>query len=76
MNKLRAADAVMEVADEAALAQTVSVLLYSPEQATPMGRRAQQVVVKEKGATLRHAEVIVGLLNRRNRAMREGMVMA
>jgi hypothetical protein len=41
-----------------------------------MGKRAQQVVVKEKGATLRHAEVIVGLLNRRNRALREGLVMA
>jgi 3-deoxy-D-manno-octulosonic-acid transferase len=76
MTKLRAADAVMEVADEQSLAQTVSVLLYSPEQATPMGKRAQQVVIKEKGATLRHAEVIVGLLNRRNRAMRESMVVA
>jgi 3-deoxy-D-manno-octulosonic-acid transferase len=76
MNKLRAADAVLEVADEEGLAQTVSVLLYSPEQAVPMGRRAQQVVVKEKGATLRHAEVIVGLLNRRNRTMRESMVVA
>jgi 3-deoxy-D-manno-octulosonic-acid transferase len=76
MTKLRAADAVMEVTDEASLAQTVSVLLYSPEQALPMGKRAQQVIVKEKGATLRHAEVIIGLLNRRNRAMREGMVMA
>jgi 3-deoxy-D-manno-octulosonic-acid transferase len=76
MNKLRSADAVMEVTDEASLAQTVSVLLYSPEQALPMGKRAQQVIVKEKGATLRHAEVIIGLLNRRNRAMREGMVMA
>jgi hypothetical protein len=41
-----------------------------------MGKRGQQVVVREKGATLRHAEVIVGLLNRRNRTMREGMVMA
>ena len=76
MTKLRAADAVMEVADEASLAQTISVLLFSPEQAIPMGKRGQQVVVKEKGATLRHAEVIVGLLNRRNRVMRESMVVA
>ena len=40
-----------------------------------MGKRAQAVVVKEKGATLRHAEVIVGLINRRTRAMREAMVV-
>jgi 3-deoxy-D-manno-octulosonic-acid transferase len=68
MNKFRAADAIMEVGDEATLAQTVSVLLYSHDQAGPMARRAQEVVQKEKGATLRHAEVIVGLLA--NRAAR------
>jgi 3-deoxy-D-manno-octulosonic-acid transferase len=67
MNKLRAAEAVMEVVDEATLAQTVSVLRYSPEEAAGMGARARGVVMKEKGATLRHAEVIVGLLNRRGR---------
>jgi 3-deoxy-D-manno-octulosonic-acid transferase len=75
MNKFRAAEAVMEVADEASLAETVSVLRYSPEQAQGMGKRAQMVVVKEKGATLRHAEVIVGLINRRSRALREAMVV-
>jgi 3-deoxy-D-manno-octulosonic-acid transferase len=74
MNKLRAAEAVMEVVDEATLAETVSVLRYSPEEAAGMGRRAQAVVMKEKGATLRHAEVIVGLLNKRGRAMREAIV--
>jgi 3-deoxy-D-manno-octulosonic-acid transferase len=70
MNKLRAAEAVMEVVDEGTLAETVSVLLYSPQQASEMGRRAQGVVIKERGATLRNAEVIVGLLNKRGRAMR------
>jgi 3-deoxy-D-manno-octulosonic-acid transferase len=75
MNKLRAAEAVMEVVDEATLAETVSVLRYSPEEAAGMGRRAQAVVMKEKGATLRHAEVIVGLLNKRGRAMREAMLV-
>jgi 3-deoxy-D-manno-octulosonic-acid transferase len=70
MNKLREAEAVMEVVDEQTLRETVSVLLYSPEQAGAMARRAQAVVVKEKGATLRHAEVVVGLLNRRARGMR------
>jgi 3-deoxy-D-manno-octulosonic-acid transferase len=76
MNKFRAADAVMEVApDEHALAQTVSVLLYSPDQATTMARRAQAVCVKERGATLRHAEVIYGLLNRRGKVMRDAVVV-
>lgn len=65
MNKFRAVEAMMEVPDEATLTQTVSVLLYSPDQATPMARRAQEVVIKEKGATLRHAEVIIGLLANR-----------
>jgi 3-deoxy-D-manno-octulosonic-acid transferase len=75
MNKLRAADAVMEVADEAALAQTVSVLLFSPDQAGPMATRAQAVVVKERGATLRNAEVIYGLLNRRGQRLRETLIV-
>jgi len=75
MKKLREADGIMEVADEETLAQTVSVLRFSPKEATEMGRRAQAVVRKEKGATLRHAEVILGLLNKRERAMRENMVM-
>jgi 3-deoxy-D-manno-octulosonic-acid transferase len=75
MNKFRAADAVMEVVDEPTLVQTVSVLLYSPDQAAAMARRAQQVVVKEQGATLRHAEVIVGLLGKRARGMRAELAM-
>jgi len=69
MNKFRAAEAVMEVVDEATLMQTVSVLLYSPDQAAAMARRAQQVVLQERGATLRHAEVIVGLLAKRGRRL-------
>jgi 3-deoxy-D-manno-octulosonic-acid transferase len=57
----------MEVVDEETLTQTVSVLLFSPEQATAMGRQAQAVVLKERGATLKHAEVIVGLLTKKGR---------
>jgi 3-deoxy-D-manno-octulosonic-acid transferase len=67
MNKFRQAEAVIEVVDEETLAQTVSVLLYSPEQATAMARQAQAVVLKERGATLKHAEVIVGLLTKKGR---------
>jgi 3-deoxy-D-manno-octulosonic-acid transferase len=75
IKKLREAEGIMEVADEETLAQTVSVLRFSPKEAAEMGHRAQAVVQKEKGATLRHAEVILGLLNKRGRAIRESMVM-
>ena len=67
MNRFRQADAVIEVSDEAGLAQTVSVLLFSHEQASGMARRAQEVVLKERGATLRNAEVVLGLLNRQGK---------
>ena len=44
---------------EPALGEAVSVLLSTPQQAREMGRNAQQVVVKEKGATERHAWVLL-----------------
>ena len=62
MIKLRKDDAVMEVSDEATLTEAVRVLLSTPEQAKPMGRRAQDVVKREQGATARHAQVILELL--------------
>ncbi len=65
MNRLRDAEAVMEVPDEQTLTQTLSVLLFSPEQSTSMGRRAQQVVIHEKGATTRHTGLILELLRAR-----------
>jgi hypothetical protein len=37
--------------------------LAGPEQATAMGARARQVVIDQQGATDRHAEVIIGLLD-------------
>jgi 3-deoxy-D-manno-octulosonic-acid transferase len=70
MNKFRDADAVIEVSDAADLAQTVSVLLFSPDQANLMARRAQTVVIRERGATFRNAEVIWGLLAKRNPNLR------
>jgi 3-deoxy-D-manno-octulosonic-acid transferase len=62
MARLTAADGVMVVPDEGTLQQTVSVLLFSPDQATAMARRAQEVVRREKGATLRHAIVVMDQL--------------
>jgi 3-deoxy-D-manno-octulosonic-acid transferase len=74
MNKFRAADAVIEVSDEADLAQTVSVLLFSPDEANLMARRGQTVVIRERGATFKNAEVIWGLLVKRNRGLREELI--
>lgn len=65
MNRLRGMDAIMEVVDAQTLEQTVSVLLFSPEQALAMGRRAQAVVIKEKGATARHVAVVLKELQAR-----------
>ena len=64
MSALRRADAVMEVVDGPTLQQTLSVLLSSPAEALAMGRRAQRVVVEGKGATDRHARVILEQLDR------------
>jgi 3-deoxy-D-manno-octulosonic-acid transferase len=65
MRKLREADAVMEASNEDAFAQAVSVLLSTPDEAKAMGRRAQDVVKREQGATARHAQIILGLLDSR-----------
>jgi 3-deoxy-D-manno-octulosonic-acid transferase len=62
MIKLRQDDALVEVSDESTLTETVRALLATPERAKPMGRRAQDVVRRELGATARHAQVILELL--------------
>ncbi|HEV8290683.1 MAG TPA: 3-deoxy-D-manno-octulosonic acid transferase [Tepidisphaeraceae bacterium] len=59
MSRFRAADAIMEVQTAEQLGEAVSVLLSSPQQAKEMGKKAQQVVIKEKGATERHAWVLL-----------------
>jgi 3-deoxy-D-manno-octulosonic-acid transferase len=59
MSRFRAADAIMEVQTAEQLGEAVSVLLSSPQQAREMGKKAQQVVIREKGATERHAWVLL-----------------
>jgi 3-deoxy-D-manno-octulosonic-acid transferase len=59
MSRFRAADAVMEVKTAEQLGEAVSVLLSSPQQAKEMGKKAQEVVIREKGATERHARIIL-----------------
>lgn len=59
MRKFREADAMLEVDDAAALTESVRVLLSTPAEATAMGRRAQNVVRQEQGATARHVDLIL-----------------
>jgi 3-deoxy-D-manno-octulosonic-acid transferase len=66
VQKFRDARAIVEVADGAALGRAVTSLLATPAEAREMGRRAQEVVKREKGATLRHAEEILALLRGAN----------
>jgi 3-deoxy-D-manno-octulosonic-acid transferase len=59
MSRFKAADAIMEVQTPEQLGEAISVLLSSPQQAKEMGKKAQQVVIREKGATERHAWVLL-----------------
>lgn len=64
MNRFRAAGAMVEIAGAGELVGAVAGLLGSPQKAEEMGRRAQQVVVQERGATERHVQVILKYLAR------------
>jgi 3-deoxy-D-manno-octulosonic-acid transferase len=59
MARFRAADAMMEVHTGDQLHEAVAALLSTPEQERAIGRAAQEVVEKGKGATKRHARLIV-----------------
>jgi 3-deoxy-D-manno-octulosonic-acid transferase len=62
MNCFRAAHAMKVVADEQSLGDTIAALLSSPDNSAAMGRRAQEVVKREQGATGRNVEVILAHL--------------
>ena len=62
MLKFRQSGAMYEVADEAALEQTVGVLLSTPAEVKAIGQKAMDVVRREQGATLRHARVILQIM--------------
>jgi 3-deoxy-D-manno-octulosonic-acid transferase len=65
MARLRDADAVRVVHDGAELGRAVAGVLASPDRGAAMGRRAQDVVRREQGATARNAGVILAHLARR-----------
>ncbi|HTK74613.1 MAG TPA: 3-deoxy-D-manno-octulosonic acid transferase [Gemmataceae bacterium] len=62
MNRFREADAMRVVASERELTDAASALLADPANAAEMGRRAQDVVRREQGATARHVELILRYL--------------
>jgi 3-deoxy-D-manno-octulosonic-acid transferase len=66
MARFRAADAIMEVRTGDQLHEAVAAFLSTPEQERAMGRAAQEVVKQGKGATERHARVIVEQLAMRD----------
>jgi 3-deoxy-D-manno-octulosonic-acid transferase len=63
VRKLRAAEALLEADDGPSLGESVRVLLHTPGEATAMGRRGQEVVRREQGATGRHVEAILALID-------------
>ena len=62
VSRFREAQAIIEVSSYEGFEQSVAQLLSDPAAASEMGRRAQAVVVREKGATERHAQVILNHL--------------
>lgn len=62
MNRFREANAMREIDDGNQLRDAVADFLLAPIAATEMGSRAQHVVQKNQGATLRHVEIILEYL--------------
>jgi 3-deoxy-D-manno-octulosonic-acid transferase len=63
MNAFRAAKAIEEVGSPNQLASAVERLLTNKSEAAEMGRRAQDVVRTNQGATRRHVDLILEQLN-------------
>ncbi len=65
MNKFRAAAAILEISDGPALGRAINATLSNPTDANDIGRRAQDVVRLEMGATKRHVDIILKQLDRK-----------
>src|SRR5574341_485581 len=59
---LKEADAVKIVQDELSLLNEMTYLLENPDEAQEMGKRAQSVVMKQRGATDRNLDVLRKIL--------------
>jgi 3-deoxy-D-manno-octulosonic-acid transferase len=62
VRSFKAANAMVEVASGGALAETITSWLNHPAEAAELGRRAQEVVRENQGATARHVEIILQAL--------------
>jgi 3-deoxy-D-manno-octulosonic-acid transferase len=62
MAKFTAAEAMLVASDGEALEQAIGVLLSTPDQADALGRRAQEVVRANQGATVRNGQLIYDTL--------------
>ena len=62
MRRFIEADSMRVVSGEEALLEAVNDLLSPPDKANAMGQRAQAVVRRQQGATERHVEVILKVL--------------
>ncbi len=62
MNRFRAAGAIAEVRSESELRQTLERWLNDRAGAMEIGRRAQEVVRNNQGATQRHAKIVLDAL--------------
>jgi 3-deoxy-D-manno-octulosonic-acid transferase len=59
VRSFKAADAMVEVSSGADLVETIGGWLADPASAAEMGRRAQEVVRANQGATARHVELLL-----------------
>lgn len=59
---LREADAIKVVQDEPSLLKEMMYLLEHPDEAQEIGKRAQSVVIKQRGATDRNLKVLRKIL--------------
>jgi 3-deoxy-D-manno-octulosonic-acid transferase len=62
VRSFKAAEAMVEVADASALVGTIARWLSDPTRATELGKRAQEVVRSNQGATAKHVELVLKYL--------------
>jgi len=62
MTRLKQSNAIIEVQDATELQSSLYKMLAATEEIAAVGRRAQQVVVEQQGATRRHAKIILSNL--------------
>jgi len=65
MKKFKDADAICLATDAKSLDETMTTLINSPDRAKAMGERALAVVKQEQGATMKHVNAVMELLQKK-----------